>query len=300
MKLSKLAALALLSSSQLAHAQLIPTDAQSTCTVTPAAFNAFFQGGTATLNGVVNPADSVGFSNVPNCSFYQWSWQMFLWLTSPAPVTYGGGGGRIFDSPVFFDVSPPDQNGQRTFIPHFPGFIRVLNVRAAQAGASGLPVLFDKTGRLLQIAPSQIGPNGKPLIRNRAGDLSEVERATIGADQRPVFEDRAGKPIEHQLAPTDLRLRQIEPSRALTVQKFMIDGRPIFIDPFGNVVETEEGQADDGVQEAQTGSLVYYVTMVNDVYAYFLTGVKNNQITPGTQFPTSQADLNKITAFAAA
>jgi hypothetical protein len=302
MRLSTLTALALLSSSQFANAQSIPTDPQPTCTVTPAAFNAFFQSGTPALNGIVKPADSVGFNNSPNCSFYRWSWQMFLWLTSPAPSTYGGGGGRVFDSPVFFDVSPPDpsQGGQRTFIPHFPGFIRQLNVRAAQAGVNRLPVHFDKAGRLVEVAPPQTGPNGKPLIRNSAGDLIEIERATIGADRRPVFEDRVGQPIEHQLAQPDLQLRQIEPSRTLTVQKFIINGLPIFIDPFGNVVESEEGQADDGVQVAQTGSLVYYVTMVNDVYAYFLTGVKHNQITPGTQFPTTQADLNKITTFATA
>ena len=87
-KLPVLAALALLSASSLANAQSIPADAQSTCTVTPAAFKTFFEGGNVVLNGVVNPANSVSFSNNPNCSFYQWSEQMFLWLTSPAPDAY--------------------------------------------------------------------------------------------------------------------------------------------------------------------------------------------------------------------
>jgi hypothetical protein len=135
MKLSKLAALALLSSTAFANAQTIPNDALATCTVPPAAFNAFFESGTPSLNGVVNPADSVAFPNNPNCSFYQWSMQMFLWLTSPAPVTYGGGGGRIFDSPAFFDVSPPDQNGQRTFIPHFSGLPPVPSGTKRAGGA---------------------------------------------------------------------------------------------------------------------------------------------------------------------
>src|SRR5215471_683642 len=299
MKSLKVAALAFVASSQLANAQTIPADAQSTCVVTSTAFDAFFETGTPTLNGVVKPADSVNFLNTPNCSFYEWSMQMFLWLTSPAPSIYGGGS-HIFDSSVFYDVSPPDQNGQRSFIPHFPGFIRNLALRQAQAGANRLPVLFDKTGRLVEIAPSQAGPHGNPLIRNNAGDLVEVQRATIGTAGKPVFEDRAGKTIEHLVQPTELQRRLLETNRTVIAQKFIINGKPIFIDPFGNVIETEEGQADDGVQMAQTGSLVYYVTMVNDVYAYFLTGVKDNQITPGTQFPTTQADLNKITTFATA
>jgi hypothetical protein len=299
-KRSIFAALVLISSGPFASAQTIPSDALATCTVTPAEFKSFFQGGNPVVNGVVNPANSVTFPNVPNCSFYQWSEQMFLWLTSPAPATYGGGGGRIFDSPAFFDVSPPDQNGERSFIPHFPRLIRKLPVRAAQAGLAGLPVLFDKTGRLVQVESPKLGPHALPLIRNKAGDLLEIGRATLGPDKKPIFEDRSGTVIEHQLAPTDARFRLIEPGRNLIVQKFIIGGVPIFIGPLGNVVETEEGQADDGVQVAQTDSLVYYVTMVNDVYAYFLTGVKKNQISPGNQFPTTPAELAQIVSFAAA
>jgi hypothetical protein len=300
MKLCMLAALGLAPSGEIANAQTIPTDAQPTCTVTAAAFKSFFEGGNVVVNGVVDPANSVAFSNVPNCPFYQWAEQMFLWLTSPTPPTYGSAGGRIFDSPVFYDVSPPDQNGQRTFIPHSPGLIRPfpLPVRAAQAGAAGLPVLFDTTGRLVQIAPPQTGPNGLPLIRNNAGDLVEFASATIGADRNPVFTDRTGNVITHKVAPTDPGFRQIPPGAVVTVQQININGIPILIDPNGNVIDTEEGQADDGVQLAQTGSLVYYVTMVNDVYAYFLTGVKDGQIHTNGQFPTTQADLNQITAFA--
>src|SRR5690242_14410590 len=176
-------------SGHVAHAQAIPTDAQPTCTISQTAFNAFFEGGNVVLNGVVNPANSVDFSNVPNCPFYQWSEQMFLWLTSPSPSRYGGSG-RIFDSPVFYDVSPPDQTtGERTFIPHAPRFIRRFNLRAAQAGPSGLPVTFDKQGRLLQIAPPQAGPHGLPLIRNTAGDLVEIEKSSINAEKQPVFSD---------------------------------------------------------------------------------------------------------------
>jgi hypothetical protein len=118
-------------------AQPIPADAQATATVPPALFASWFESGTPTLNGVVKPADSIAFANDPglqNVDFYQWSEQMFLWLTSPAPITYGGGGGRIFSSPAFFDVSPPDQNGVRTFIPHVLGEIRPFPLRVAKVG----------------------------------------------------------------------------------------------------------------------------------------------------------------------
>lgn len=297
-KCALLAALAVLSTSPFAAAQSIPTDAQPTCTVTPAAFKAFFKGGNVVLNGAVNPANSVDFSDVPNCPFYQWSEQMFLWLTSPDPSS----GGRTFDSSMFFDVSPPDpnDNNQRTFIPHFPNMTRHLELRAAQPGPSGFPVLFDKAGRLIQIAPPQTGPNGLPLIRNAAGDLVELGRATLGADRIPSFTDRVGKTIEHRLAQSSPQFSQLAPGNVITAQRFVIEGKPILIDPNGNVIEAEEGQADNGVLVAQTGSLVYYITMVNDVFAYFLTGTRDNQINTNNKFPTSQSDLNQITTFAAA
>src|SRR6266849_3167741 len=97
-----------------ARAQTIPTDPQGGCPVAAGTFAQWFETGVPALNGVVKPADSVAFPGVPNCDFYSWSKQMFLWLTSPAPSRYGGGS-RIFNSPVFFDVSPPDANNVRTF-----------------------------------------------------------------------------------------------------------------------------------------------------------------------------------------
>src|SRR6266446_5604888 len=178
-----------------ATAQSLPGDAQPTCTVSSATFASWFESGSPSLNGVVKPADSVAFTNPPqNCAFYLWSEQMFLWLTSPAPKTYGGGGGRIFDSPAFFDVSPPDQNGGRTFIPHEPGKIRILNVRAAKVGLHRLPVILDKRGRMFEIERPNLSPSGKPLILNRLGKPIEVERITLERG-KPIFRDKANKII---------------------------------------------------------------------------------------------------------
>ncbi len=73
-----------------------------------------------------------------------------------------------------------------------------------------------------------------------------------------------------------------------------------FVDSSGNIIEVEQGQAGgSGVLETQTDGLVYYSTMTNDVYAYFLTGVKNGALA-ATQFPTTTTDLAAIQKYAAA
>jgi len=291
-----IASAAIVSTGSTASGQVIPSDAQTTCTVDAATFAGWFQSGSPSLDGVVNPANGIKFSNSPNCSFYQWAKQMFLWLNSPTPPPYGGGGGRIFDSAAFFDVSPPDANGNRTFTSHASGLARVFSVRVAQLGAHDLPVIVDKAGRLLEVERPMIAPDGKRLIRDREGKLVEIDRAEMGKNGKVIFLDKSGKAI---LEPRPTLRPQL--SKALTVQRFIVGGKPVFLDANGNIVGVEQGQAQtNGVLQAQNGSLVYYGIVANDVYAYFLTGAKDGGITPQpTQFPTTQGELDKITAFAA-
>jgi hypothetical protein len=328
----------------VASAQTLPTDAQTTCTVSSTMFNSFFHSGTAAVDGVVDPANSVTFPNVPNCSFYQWAQQMFLWLTSPAPPSYGGGGGRIFASPQFFTVSPADSGGKRTLIPNSSfrlgplGPILNLNLRAAQVGVHGLPVVMSKSGQMFEVQPGPVSKKGNPIVLNRAGQQVEVSKAAL-QNGKVVLLNTAGKaiaapklsvpkqipleqmqrlrpqqqiltealPMHPQMQPTAahvLALQKLQPAPVnpnLIAQRFTINGKNIFLNVNGGVIETEEGQADDGVLLAQNGSLIYYVTMVNDVMAYFLTGVKDGGITPTpTQFPINASDLAKITTFASA
>jgi hypothetical protein len=286
----------------------VPTDAMDSCPLPAATFAGWFQSGSVSLNGAVNPANSLNFL-APNCGFYQWSEQMFLWLTSPAPSAYGGGA-HIFDSPAFFDVSPPDASGNRTFLAHTPGLIHAFPLRAAQRGPHRLPVVIDRSGKLLEFNPPD--PKLKALVRDPSGKLVEIAHARL-ENGRTVLLDQEGKVIQAQHTATatsvaeQKRMKNAPMVReSPLVQKFLIDGIPIFIDPSLAVIDVEQGQADGaGVLEAQTtanGSLVYYATMVNDVYAYFLTGVKDGAITTTTpnQFPTTQADLNATTAFAMA
>ena len=286
-----------------AHAQTVPSDPQPTCVVTPASFASWFAAGSPSLNGVVNPADSVTFPNSGNCSFYQWSEQMFLWMTSPAPLTYGGGGGRIFDSATFFDVSPPDASGNRTFIAHTPGLVRRLGIRTAQVGPHGLPIIFSKTGKLMEI--EDMPASAVPEIRDQTGKLTQAVHARLDKGKRLLL-DAAGQAVKfvaQPLAKIEPVLRAPRPGPASPiVRKFIVDKIPIFIDSDNNVIDTEEGQAGgNDVLMAQNGSkLIYYVTMSNDVFAYFLTGVKDGAITPGNQFPTTGPQLAQVVTFAAA
>src|SRR3954470_21971248 len=77
--------------SNIVHAQAVPTDpAAGNCQISPGNVAAMFESGSVTLNGVVKPANST-VALAPNCGFFSWTEQMFLWLTSPAPSRYGGG-----------------------------------------------------------------------------------------------------------------------------------------------------------------------------------------------------------------
>ena len=300
-----------------------PTDAQDACPLSAATFNTWFQSGSVTLNGVVNPANSLNIP-APNCGFYSWSEQMFLWLTSPAPPSYGGGA-NIFDSPTFFDVSPPDASGHRTFLPHVPGAIRPfpLPLRVAQRGAHGLPVILDRNKQLFEIAPP--AASAKAMVRDQSGKIVEIAHAKL-TDGRLTLLDAQGNIIAHQVAkpvkagepkpavePKPAPGKKSKPgaqnrevTNPLLATRFIIDRIPIFLDPSLAVIDVEQGQAEDNsVLQAQTtvnGSLVYYATMVNDVYAYFLTGAKDGAITttPANQFPTSMTDLNNTINFAIA
>ena len=298
------AASALVATSQLSNAQIVlPADANTTCAISQAEFNSWFQTGSATANGIVDHADSLAFVPTSDCSFYKWSAQMFLWLTSPAPTKYGPGS-HVFNSPVFYDVMPRDpQTHQRTLRPNAPGKSKTLSVSISQLGPQGKPVVFDKTGKMFTIVRPEVGPSGKPLIRNKAGAPIEIERTQIAPGGKPTFLDKSGQAID--LSPTrrgNLRLmdRSGRPIELLPT-RVSINGKLFFRDSQGNLVEIEQGQADNSVLMAQNSSLVYYAMQVNDVFAYFHSGQQNGAIKPPfTKFPTRATELDKIKAFALA
>ncbi len=296
---------------------LLPKDPSPTCTVPAATFQTWFAPNPITANGAVQPANSVSFPNTPNCSFYQWAMQDFLWLTSPTTSAYGGSG-LILDSPAFFDVSPPvgSEGGARTLLPHTAGFIHPLALRAAQADAQGLQITFDASGAPIQVQPAERG--AVLTVVNAAGQRVQVAHAKLGPNGKPILLDSNGTVI--QALPSggvkpQVRLGKVkaEIPTMITATRFIIDGIPIFVDPSLAVIDVEQGEADtNGVLEAQTsanGSLIYYATIVNDVYAYYLTGFKDGAISlPGDGictpsggspcFPTTGAQLSQIVSFA--
>ena len=287
-----IAGIVVLAGGSRGDAQTIPADAVPSCIVAPAQFQSWFATGVIP-NGIVKPANSVTFAGNNNCSFYQWSEQMFLWLTSPAPPEYGGTD-RIFDSPTFFDVSAPDPTtGERSFIRHVPGSPLQLTPRLAQRGAHDLPVVMTKAGKLFEVAPPVLAPSGKQVVVNSAGARVEIDRV-VKQNGKLVFLDATGHAVVGVRPALHAAMAQ-----GNVLQKVVVDGGVVFVDALGVPAEIEQGQADGSVLMSQNRSLVYYATMVNDVYAYFLTGVKVGAIGPGTQFPTTQPELNQILAFAA-
>lgn len=136
-------------------ASYLPINVSSTCQLTQSEFNSWFKSGTASENGAVLPKNSVDFVHNNNCDFYEWSEQMFLWITSSdADGTYGGGN-TVMESPTFYTISPLE-NGNRVLVPHKKG--QLLRAMAnidldvsvnTEEGQATDDVLMDKNGNIV-------------------------------------------------------------------------------------------------------------------------------------------------------
>jgi hypothetical protein len=80
------------------------------------------------------------------------------------------------------------------------------------------------------------------------------------------------------------------------------NGQLFFLDEAGKAIAAEPGQADSDnyvlMTDDQRQRLVFYMIQVNDVYAFFLTGVKHGVI-KASVFPTSTPELGEIEIYAA-
>ncbi|QJU59551.1 hypothetical protein HL653_18915 [Sphingomonas sp. AP4-R1] len=313
--LSATAAAAILGISQQGISQSVPTDPQPTCPISPATFAAMFESGTVTLNGTVKPADSTQVLQ-PNCGFFVWSEQMFLWLTSPAPTRYGGGGGgRIMFSPSFYTVSPEDSSGRRSFIPNNPRLPFRMMLRATELGPHLLPIVRTRTGQIVEVQRPNPRLPVPPVVRGLNGAQVRLSSARVVGGQLQ-FLDVRGRAIQVRKLqlptlnrvmvrmPESNRLLPMVPVQAvkdaIQARKIILNKIPIFIDSGGNVIDVEPGQADGGVLLSQNGSLIYYITIVNDMFAYHRTMQGPAVIpfvTPIT-FPLTAANAATVTAFA--
>jgi hypothetical protein len=264
----------------------LPQDAQPVCVVPQSTFNTWFTSGTPTTNGAVAPANSVTFGHQNNCDFYQWSHQMFLWITS---VDQGQYGGAVIASPTFYTVVPDDSLGGLKLQQHVQGILPIAKSGLVKNGPNRLPMVTDKQGNLFELLVHK--PGEKLIVRTQAGksmELASVEQQ--GA--QVLMKDKAGKQIEQPLLAANL----IHPENILHAFTTTAGSR-VIVNSNGIPVDGEVDQATQDALIAQNGSLVYYITMVNDMYAYFLTGVKSKAL-PGNQFPTTAADRSAIVAYA--
>lgn len=299
-----------------AHAQPVPTDPSGGCPIPAATVASFFESGAVSLNGVVKPADSTVVP-VPNCGFFEWTEQMFLWLTSPAPAHYGGGS-RVMFSPQFFTVTPEDATGRRTFLPNSSGLPINMFLRAMETGPHGLPIVMSRTGQVVEVQKERRGMK-PPVLRLPTGKtlpISRIKQVRISPEGRLDFIGARGVQIKPRMLKLTPAVRQrilMAPDHAVRMvpiaafksaiqaRKIIINKIPIFLDPAGNVIDVEPGQADSGVLISQGGSLIYYITSVNDVFAYHRSMQPAGVIPFNTtlKFPMTLADVNPVVAFAA-
>lgn len=316
-----------------AGAQVLPVNPppNMTCVVPPAEFSSWFTTHPG-LNQPVEPADSVALNTSNNCSFYKWSEQMFLWLTSPATGPYQGS--RVFDSQIFYQL-----NGSKLVAQNPLGPLN-LALRAAQVGPDGLPVILDAQGHLREFvtAPSNAGIT--TLTATSGNRLAHVAMVKAGSNGKAMFLNAQGKPlaltprVTASMLPQSLgRLvhfaappkgvaalsaadERAQIARALTAKKVLIQivtsKGPVFVEAGTSIIDNlGPGQAGgNGVLISQQKSVIFYETLVNDVYAWYLTGrktqngiapfyVSTNPATYGL-FPTTAADLQAIVNFSKA
>jgi hypothetical protein len=185
----------------------LPQDVANTCSVDDAAFAAWFADGKVTENGFVMPANSVTFDHNNNCSFYRWSEQMFLWLTSSGKKYEGGG--TVLESPVFYVVTPKLPDGTRDLVEYKKGDpldaapnISRINTEEGQATDN---VLLDKNGNIVYYI-TMVNDVYFALLKMAAKDASSVNRFPItqtGLDSIATFAQQ-NKP--HLLEPNALAI----------------------------------------------------------------------------------------------
>lgn len=155
----------------------LPQDVIDSCSVDQATLSTWFSDSIITENGFVNPANSVTFDPVSNCAFYTWSEQMFLWLTSNGSKY--GGGATVFESPVFYVVSPVNADNTRTLVPYKAGdpldatsYVGKADTEEGQATGN---VLLDKHGNVVYYI-SFVNDVYAALLNMAAQDTASVDK----------------------------------------------------------------------------------------------------------------------------
>lgn len=311
------------------YATVLPTNARGTGSMVPASlFSTWINGATPATNVFVKPANGLTFNGstaiAPNSldiNFYRWTEQMFLWLLSPIPSTggYGSCSGFVFNSPEFYDVTSTDPStGLRTLKKHTCiskiivletakgqkynvidlGNAMTFDAKGTANGGKGLPFMFEKgTRKMFDVDKAPMSKAGNPLV------LSNNQKVEVGAvkvsGSKVTFYDVNHKVIQKPSLIFSKRL-----DATTTVQRFVTTaGTLVPISIVGGtitIIVPDQGQATGDALMARNGSLVYYNSMVNDVFAVFMSMMNNGTLPPTAKFPTTAAEMTVIQNYAAA
>jgi hypothetical protein len=129
------------------------------------------------------------------------------------------------------------------------------------------------------------------LVKSDKNGSQEVASVVQDAKGHYHFKDSKNNEIAH---PKALIRHAVKEN---FVERFKVGNHFVFLDSKGKLTQSEVGQATGHVLMSKQGSLVYYLSSVNDVYAYYMTGGKNGDLDTSS-FPTTAAARNSITAYA--
>ncbi len=288
-------------------------------------------GGLPPQNVFVLPADGPNFvgdsgpttahpQGVPNnLNFHRWASQMFLWILSPVPAngSYGTASGLVLTSKEFYNYDEANQ----TYVSHTPnpaigvtpeilkggkntinvGSSMTFSVKGTNNGGKNLPLLIEKeTNQVFDVDKTPADDKGNPLIYDENRNRVAVSNIKI-TDNKPVFYDLNGAEIKK---PSLIFSEGLD--EKTTVQQFVFNSTSFSLsslDTIPVIIVPSLGQASlsantKNILMARNGSFVYYNIMVNDIYAVFSTMVTNGALSNMTKFPTTQAELDVIKAYA--
>ncbi|MEQ9347158.1 MAG: hypothetical protein RIG26_12005 [Thalassospira sp.] len=189
-----------ISLSASAGTSILPSDAFNSCPLDKAEMQNWFAGKEITLNGKVMPANSTLFPEQnTNCDFFKWSAQMFLWLTSPAKLKSTGDMTYVFDADGFYDISPENDKGVRSFLKNdspINNFLIRVNKQdqdvpttigeTGQAGGGG--ILISQAGSLVYYGIHTNTFYGAFLTGQKAGKINLGTFPTTEADKQEVVD----------------------------------------------------------------------------------------------------------------
>ena len=290
------AVLALLLTAQPTKAQTtLPSDVAPSCTVPAADFKRWFATGNPTKDGIVLPAGSLTFTPDSACSFYKWSQQMFLWLTSPV-----GGGRHVFSSPQSFGVEAPALDGSRKLVPQENNTLLSFAPAISLVGGKGINIVADDTGKIRNVVRAQ-APGSTLLFRDKTDKPVDVAHVAAAAGGKPLLLDKTNTVLDVQTTESGAPLLRDSAGKALSLadSTVQVDGVQRLVTTSGDVVEL--GQAGgNAVLMTRNNGLVYYLLQINDVFAYFKTGMTDGKFSAPlpTEFPIDASLLGKITDIA--